>query len=452
MNQDMSSWDISSATTIESMFASAASFAQDLCAWRERLATTATITMAFADSACESPSDPMVSVGPFCNVCDSPTVLPSEAAITTAPTDAPTPEPRCFGSSSELSQAVDDYMTNPSDAVLLDSYGPIGSWCVGSVTNFFALFDVDRNPMAATFNEDISGCKLICLGVGTRRRRRAEKLSLMTVLFGFFIFIGDTSSARDMYAMFSGAREFNQPIGAWDVSRVTDFGYMFANCTAFNSDISLWSVSSARTMDAMFDGATSFNQAIGDWDVSSVGFFSFMFYSADDFNADISQWSVGSGHVFDLMFAFATKFSSDLSAWDSKYGIESVGPAIEDFVLTIWLASASQATSMRGMFGEASSFFADLSRWDVSRVTDMRLMFLGALNFNSDLSSWSVGNATNVESMFLEAFSFSQNLCPWGSRLGSETLVETMFLNTNCPVTSVPVLTAEPPGPFCFAC
>ena len=60
---------------------------------------------------------------------------------------------------------------------------------------------------------------------------------------------------------------FNQPIGDWDVSNVTDMGYMFYD-------------------------ASSFNQPIGDWDVGNVDYMAYMFYQASAFNQDISNWCV----------------------------------------------------------------------------------------------------------------------------------------------------------------
>jgi surface protein len=80
----------------------------------------------------------------------------------------------------------------------------------------------------------------------------------------------DVSSVTDMYGMFTNAFSFNQPIGNWDVSSVTDMNGVFSGASSFNQPIGNWDVSSVTDMQWMFHGASSFNQPIGNWDVSSV--------------------------------------------------------------------------------------------------------------------------------------------------------------------------------------
>ena len=43
--------------------------------------------------------------------------------------------------------------------------------------------------------------------------------------------------------MFCDANAFNQPIGNWDVSKVSDMSYMFCSAKAFNQPIGNWDVS-----------------------------------------------------------------------------------------------------------------------------------------------------------------------------------------------------------------
>merc|ERR1719201_1621684 len=85
------------------------------------------------------------------------------------------------------------------------------------------------------------------------------------------------------------------------------------------------------------------------------------------------------------MFYGVSSFNADLSKWD-----------------------VSRVTDMKNMFYAVSSFNADLSKWDVSSVTDMNHMFYGVSSFNADLSKWDV---SSMSKMFNGASSFAQTLC-----------------------------------------
>jgi surface protein len=115
----------------------------------------------------------------------------------------------------------------------------------------------------------------------------------------------NVSNVTNMGNMFHNAREFNQPINNWDTIRVTDMIGMFGRATNFNQWIGQWNTSNVVCMIGMFSGATRFNNGFscGEsnqsnrlwWNVLRVnGFmFSFMFNDAVCFNANISHWVHG---------------------------------------------------------------------------------------------------------------------------------------------------------------
>ena len=70
------------------------------------------------------------------------------------------------------------------------------------------------------------------------------------------------------------------PIGAWDVSSISNMDKIFLGASTFNGDLWKWDVSSVTTMALMFSSATSFKGDISKWDVSRVNDLRGMFWSA----------------------------------------------------------------------------------------------------------------------------------------------------------------------------
>jgi surface protein len=112
---------------------------------------------------------------------------------------------------------------------------------------------------------------------------------------------------------------WNEPIGHWDTSNVTNMTFMFYDLWKFNQDISNWDVSNVIYMTRMFSYASAFNSDISDWDVSNVIYMNGMFspnYDIMEFNQDISNWDVSNVTQMDGMFKNHPSFNQDLSSWD----------------------------------------------------------------------------------------------------------------------------------------
>jgi surface protein len=144
-----------------------------------------------------------------------------------------------------------------------------------------------------------------------------------------------TSAVTNMNSMFRGYifpitdNLFNQPIGNWDVSNVTDMGYMFSLCQPFNQDLSTWDVSSVTIMDGMFLNCGSFNQDLGNWDIVNVTSMSSMVQGTAISNTNYNNLLIGwagnsrqsnvnfgaTGRVYTISTAGASRNSLLASSW-----------------------------------------------------------------------------------------------------------------------------------------
>ena len=140
----------------------------------------------------------------------------------------------------------------------------------------------------------------------------------------------DVSNVTQMRFVFSGDQsfgilgEFNQDIGGWDVSNVTNMGNMFSY-SKFNQNIGGWNTSAVTDMNNMFNGAEEFNQDIGGWDVSNVTNMDQMFVRVAQFNQDLTGWCVSNIPTQPSFFAFASAFDpSNHPVWGTCPSIPSI--------------------------------------------------------------------------------------------------------------------------------
>lgn len=148
---------------------------------------------------------------------------------------------------------------------------PIGNWNVSKVTRMNYMF---RN--ATNFNQSIDAW--------------------------------DVSSVWDMEGMFNNASSFNKPLGSWNLSKISNMASMFEGANTFNNGLAAglsgtftWNINTISdiNMSRMFPNLGVFNQNIGAWNVSKVtNFTNFMLgktpstYSSTNLDAIYNGWIV----------------------------------------------------------------------------------------------------------------------------------------------------------------
>jgi surface protein len=156
---------------------------------------------------------------------------------------------------------------------------------------------------------------------------------------------------------------------AWSTLAVAYFGCANMQITATDAP----NLSGVTSLDSTFRACTAFNSSINNWDVSTINVFNGLFRSCTNFNQSLNAWNTGSVTNMNFCFTSCTAFNGDISSWNT-----------------------ANVTGMQEMFASCSNFNANIGGWNVAKVTNLSFMFSGAAAFDQNLGSWNVSAATNV--------------------------------------------------------
>ncbi|MDD9908757.1 MAG: BspA family leucine-rich repeat surface protein, partial [Ahrensia sp.] len=393
-NGDISGWDVSNITTMQSMFSGADAFNQDIGGWDTSSVTNMTSMFSGTDIFNQDISGWDTS---------SVTTLQS-----------------MFDGAKAFDQSLNGWDTSNVTNMQRVFFGSnfnsdISSWDTSNVTNMHAMFGHNDD-----FNQDIGAWDVSSLSF-------AEGMFVNSTTFNQDISGWDTSSLTNAGRMFNGASAFNADISGWDVSNATSFANMFRNAASFNQNIGGWDTSNVTRMNGMFSGATAFNQDISGWDTSAVTTMQGMFQNAGAFNQDIGSWQTGNVTDFGSTFFGASSFDQDIGGWDTSSAtlMSNMFNGASSFNQDISAWNIGNVNNTANMFNNAIVFNQDIGGWDVSNVTQMQNMFIAAVAFDQDIGSWNVGNVENMSGMFRGAAVFDQDISAWNT--ANVATMELMF-------------------------
>jgi surface protein len=279
-------WDVSNVTNMTSVFNSCTNFNQNLNSWNVSKVTSFVSMFQGASNFNNGLASGVSSTMPW-------TINTTNAVSMSS----------MFNTASIFNQDISGWNTSK----VIDFTGmflgcgnfnqPIGTWDTSQVTTMANMFQ-----NAPKFNQNL----------GSWNTSNVTNLGTMFKDALIYSNLGaplnwDVSKVTNMFETFRSCK-FNQDLGSWNVSNVTNFAHMFNNNSVFNNGgsdgIKNWTFKpTGVSLNSLFYDARAFNQPIGIWDVSMVTNMASMFYDCIVFNQDLGSWNVSNVTNMSNMFS-----------------------------------------------------------------------------------------------------------------------------------------------------
>ena len=265
----------------------------------------------------------------------------------------------------------------------------------------------------------------------------------------------DVSNVVNMNAMFYGANLFNQPLSAWNLSRVTNMDNMFEN-TLMQQDLSSWALPRIVSAQNIFAKPTSVRwQMISEWypdfqlynpalaavpdeyytgtlatappgpppAIGGTLRFIFVLPAADTITLALTGGSLptiywGDGidpdNLLEHTYAAAGTYVVTATGGTPTgfTGItKSDGSPVALLAVASWFNSLTDLTTL--FTGQPYNF--TVPKYLPSSATVLFQMFSGATAFNQPINSWNTTNVSSMKLMFSTATAFNQPIHSWNT-------------------------------------
>ena len=293
----------------------------------------------------------------------------------------------------ETKEELQNAILNHSKPEIIEKYGYPKDWNTSKITDMKSLFHIHNY----SFNDDP-------INISNWDVSNVTNIGFLFVhvIFNDNVIMNlsnwDVSNVENMEYLFSNSTlEFDIGIDKWNVSKVKYMDKLFKECN-INYDINLntWCVSNVTDMSDMFKNANISNLKLDKWDTSNVEDMSGMFNKCNiGSKLDISNWNVSKVKNMSDMFILN---NDDKTNNHSDYLKNTKNNYLKDMDFSKW--DTSNVEDMAQMFVYCY-INSSINNFNVSNVKCMNVMFSGCV-FDSKvyLGNWNIINLKLIDMMF----------------------------------------------------